>query len=856
MNGKEIKGILGIDDDNDDLYMNQIDLSTGDVKMKRFNLNFQYQLLMQKYFQSRNDSVATEINIHRLVQSFTQMSIKKFMEIIDSYHNYPKRKNVEDLEKNTLLFQDNEINIRLIVDYETADDEQVKMAESWMRQEMNALRWINSKCTNSSIHTCLMTILQYKGFKAIAQAMMPLHFDKTLVLDLNAPQLAIFDAIAASNLRELAKDLNLIPSYPWRLNDGRLIQMSLHQSIEVHQIKVGNTKNMQMEKVPQIPMGYYLLNLSELMPRFSIEGSKYSLRPEIIQNIGASFTIDKMQLGLKKIEENLDSLIQKIENAHICPLDSEEWRRLLHENGINCFFIGELIKKIQSPYIKDSLMIEMICRTVKIALNHQLREAILHLKDVQALRVDDELQTIVLNMINAILIPNTTESQEWLHSLLNAVNEKFDYKISLEDFRSLPRQALFLTLQHHCAIRFKEQALNFPLTKADFQGFAVKSSNSFSGPMNNIISNVDSLKDLAINISPIICLKNQSSVFNRATIANLMLRNNIYSLAEVICPKNHATMSSCLLFALEQKKNITLDDCLQTLSSCLQITKYHFGENHPINLSIKNRISKFMETQQRDASKFLEKALSIRLDVLHDSIKIFGRQHKKTQDQIILIAKLYQKLSLFEEAIKYYGDALSFCNDKIDILIWISECQEKMFDLEQSISTIKECKKIVDESHDSRNQDRVNILFTNLILSLYPDCLSPTCEGEFLMPSDMIDNLNFAVECYESLLDNQRQRSDSVTEVERLAVYIKRILTIQLRLARPSQRIVVETLRKRNQINNNEGIIKDLLIRLVTGPVGPKPYLMSLLDRLDGTLGLKQSELELSIVLGLINMVK
>jgi len=177
LSGREIKNILGLEseEDENDLCMNQISLSAGEIKTKKSNLNLQYQLLMQKYFQSRNDNSDAEINAHRLIQTFTQICTKKFIEIIDSYHNYPKRRDAEDLDRNTLLFQDNEVTIRLIVDYETADDDQIKMAEDWMRQEMNALRWINSKCTNPSIHTSLMTILQYKGFRAIAQATIPVQ---------------------------------------------------------------------------------------------------------------------------------------------------------------------------------------------------------------------------------------------------------------------------------------------------------------------------------------------------------------------------------------------------------------------------------------------------------------------------------------------------------------------------------------------------------------------------------------------------------------------------------------------------------------------------------------------------------
>lgn len=62
-----------------------------------------------------------------------------------------------------------------------------------------------------------------------------------------------------------------------------------------------------------------------------------------------------------------------------------------------------IAKRSKLPHIKEQLAIEMIARAVKQVFRIKLREAVIHFRQVQALKVETELQNIALAILNEIL---------------------------------------------------------------------------------------------------------------------------------------------------------------------------------------------------------------------------------------------------------------------------------------------------------------------------------------------------------------------------------------------------------------------------------------------------------------------
>lgn len=52
-------------------------------------------------------------------------------------------------------------------------EEDVEAANEWIRQELNATRWVNQQAT-VDVHTSMLTAIDYKGFRVMAHTILPL----------------------------------------------------------------------------------------------------------------------------------------------------------------------------------------------------------------------------------------------------------------------------------------------------------------------------------------------------------------------------------------------------------------------------------------------------------------------------------------------------------------------------------------------------------------------------------------------------------------------------------------------------------------------------------------------------------
>jgi len=95
-------------------------------------------------------------------------------QIIDQFHAKSNRKVVSqtrpDLPVGTFLFGD--IFFHFAADYDEDDSEMIDMLCRKTNHELKAINAINA--TSSDIHTTLMTLIDYKGFRLVAYAVMPL----------------------------------------------------------------------------------------------------------------------------------------------------------------------------------------------------------------------------------------------------------------------------------------------------------------------------------------------------------------------------------------------------------------------------------------------------------------------------------------------------------------------------------------------------------------------------------------------------------------------------------------------------------------------------------------------------------
>ena len=97
------------------------------------------------------------------------------------------------------------------------------------------------------------------------------------------------------------------------------------------------------------------------------------------------------------------------------------------------------------------------------------------------------------------------------------------------------------------------------------------------------------------------------------------------------------------------------------------------------------------------------------------------------------------------------------------------------------------------------------------------------------MSEDIQLHLNLAVECYEKLFDGIRQKPE--IDGAKLLAVLKRIISLKLRLARPSQKILLSAIKSR-KINATQAFVSECMMRIVASP-SASVYMDRNLDKLE-----------------------
>lgn len=494
-------------------------------------------------------------------------------------------------------------------------------------------------------------------------------------------QLEEFNALGAA--------LNLSSNNHVRLTDNRAVSLTLPPSVELHQLP---------RSVAGYPKGAYLLNLSQIPPAWPVNPDSpllasglYRFRPEFIANhhpgplCAGDFNADRAQAAYKYLlEEQCTRVLQSLESLQELPLDSAEWTAFLHAQGINCCLLGKLASAARLPHIKEALIVEMIARTAKRAIQSQLRGSILHFKELQALKVDDELRAIVLHTMATIVSTSTPLSMlGYVRELLEAVYYKFDYRVDLESFRRLARPALFLAIQHHSGLQFVDRVYDFslevPFAKEDFLMFlptvddiSIKNSqdmaySAFINPKKeaSTVAEVESLTKLAGQVLPLGEVTWQYAT-KRAGIARQFLHLStlhaglnhasesakFLELAKATVPANHPLRA---LIAVEQMRQrsasfkATSSAALRELMAELKRqylqavaeVEAHLGLHHPLLISIHQEASQVFSSLSSAASSStgLQESLQARQNALAAAMKSLGRGHEWTREQVLKVNK-------------------------------------------------------------------------------------------------------------------------------------------------------------------------------------------------------------------------
>lgn len=858
-----------------------------------------------------------ELQIYKLVGQFHDCVTQRLKRIVNDYHC---GKGVGT------RFEEGPLRILFITDYSQAEEEIINGAYAWLRQEMNAARWVSRKL-KPMLHQSLMTVCEFKGFRALAMLALPFGEGPTLLME---PEVGLVDETAMNTLKTLASEMNLLSSHPYRLADGRILQLALPSSVEVHKLD-RSTKKTEKPNLKgtfaKTPAGYYLANVHDIVPAYpateNLRGFLY-FRPEFIESLSAPVTPGDLhpesKTSLLKVLRDtcLPQFLERLEELHFVPLDSEEWRTTLHEAGLNVALLGAIARDTKLPHIREGAVIEMVARTTKIILRSRVRGAILHFREVQALRVEEELKSIVLEIINGVI----TSSSLWMEEIMSLVEDRFGYSVEVEFYQNLSRNALLMALQHHCALEFDDAiyAKQGVIGPEDFKGFTMQLTDGGSGCFSGSKLGSESVNNL-VQMAKIILPAGESlwamngrraaasrailkvvdqHIINRewddamrhAELASGMSSRQHpqqirISLAIItirtLGPANLAWRPPTLgekPSSATTRDELVFEELLKSKNALIFRVDRHFGPHHPLGIQLRLKLAELMESVKGGCSE----ALKIRTEALNISNKVLGRRHGYSRALLTRLANAHYQCGNYDDAITAYSEAIKLLSVvsedeegaavvKAEVLSGMSKCWQAKGDFEISLEYSSQCRTHLEQNlphHLLLEQTYEQLAeLSQSIYSMASDKTSPSpltaLLHEELIAEPIVEHLETAVDCYSRLFDARRQRNDLNTEDgEELLRLARKIVLLVLRLASPPQRPAIRALvRKRlfqrssaGDLSVREAQVRELLVRMASGPCTPQELVERVLQTAENVETLPEAESELALMLDLIELVQ
>ncbi|KAL7750789.1 hypothetical protein RI367_003746 [Sorochytrium milnesiophthora] len=450
-----------------------------------------------------------DIKLCELVGSFSAMCQAIVRGIIDEYHTSPARQPRDEYSPEASSAAPGSWIHGNVLLYEAADYEGEggssnnsggqdnaggrSAVEASVRKTGHEMLGINqlygaedAAGRSSDLHTALMCLVDYKGFRIVACAIMPLAADKTLVLDLSCTDSPspLLDMTSIDRLNDACARLNLKEHrVPTGTGARQTIGIRCCATVEVHYCQTHDH--------------YYSLNLCDLFPVDHGKAAEKNkepdpmkrLRPEFVKGYRHPLSSDAYtpyQVPDERERDNQEALyasrylrdnhvpdfVRKLDALDILPIDSSGFSAELHRHGINMRYLGLIAKHTKLPYIKELCVVEMAARCFKHLLNDRVRSAVLNFRKIQAKRIDDEMKTLAVNMFNEALGTSEASRRFWDEHMKPAMQKRFSFSLQFDTFQQVHRAAVFLAMQKHSSVEFSD-SLSYDFSQPN----AVKQSN-------------------------------------------------------------------------------------------------------------------------------------------------------------------------------------------------------------------------------------------------------------------------------------------------------------------------------------------------------------------------------------------
>ncbi|TPX48024.1 hypothetical protein SeMB42_g02028 [Synchytrium endobioticum] len=758
--------------------------------------NDKYQRLLSMQTPNEDSALRKDVAICNLIGMFTEVATAWAKRIVDNYHiqartgtmtpgggDYKLYNSNSDLftphaadngSRGPPSWLEGEIFFHFIADYEADGEDEILLAHKRASQELLGLDAIN-RTSDGLFGTPLMCLIDYKGFRIVAFASMPLEDANARILDLAADVPRTDDGVL-QRLGRVSARLNLKPHLA--VVGGReVVRVPTSVSMEVH-----------YHAPSQV---YYAMNIADLFPhdvgvRASDETTGFmhtnnkvvnlskKLRPEFVEKYLHALSSDAhvtyaapqeserlnneaeaisaskylQQVWIPAAVKRLDSMQDKA----VIPADTRAWKEWLSLNGVNVRYTGWIAKLSTLPYIRQLCAVDMITRSCKTIFRRRMRREILRFKSTGATVVDDPFRDEVVGLFNVVLGASMACRKFWDETLQNVIYSKFEFCMDWESFEGLHRPALFLALQHHCGVQFQEgnpgvydftapqpinrnhlicftAILHRPVAISTITANTAPTESQLAyslarhlkllGPQSRLWRN-EKTRDLLSKVSAFYTMACKGDQAKMYAISSLQVGEQHLSASAAIS-LTRLLEASCLV-----SDGLT-SEILQHYKTCISAIRYHWGELHPIEMHAHETMSACLARYSQENDKALE-CIERSWQI---ALRACGKLHPVTAGYLCTMGHLLQVVDRTSDSIRSLTESLSIyaslgpeyglMTGRVHYLL--AQSLQKKGDLGNATKHAKASKLIREKYAGSSHADTIDSyrLLATLVMAPYED---------------------------------------------------------------------------------------------------------------------------------------
>ncbi|KAI9102062.1 translation initiation factor eIF3 subunit 135-domain-containing protein [Phlyctochytrium arcticum] len=361
---------------------------------------------------------------------------------------------------------------RFACNYDESTSTQIMDALSRTSSELRAINATNrASFLNTSaqepghLHTVLMVLIDYKGFRIVAYADMGLYGQALHVHDLQRDPPRT-DERSSERLQVVGRALNLKP-HTVQIGQERRVTVFLSNDVQVHfdpPTKLYYVSNLHT----LLPIDHHPQNISQPNPSKRLRAEFLGMYPYPL--VADGFTDRAGSTRRERTTNDVECaraakflqevwipiFVGRLDSLEIRPVDSRGLVGEMHSCGINVRYLGSISRNSNLPCVRDMCHIEMVARAFKTLLQTRLRNAILHFRSVGATAIDEEMKTYAATMFCGVLGTGEKSQKYFMEKVREEIAHKFCYDMSYAQFSSLHRPALFLAMQYQCGVSFED----------------------------------------------------------------------------------------------------------------------------------------------------------------------------------------------------------------------------------------------------------------------------------------------------------------------------------------------------------------------------------------------------------------